>query len=75
MGIAARSLGVDISGATTRVEKEMANAPRRITRIAVRVRIPGTLDEGQRRKLEEAAHACPVHSVLNVDAPIFFDWD
>ena|SRR6185312_4801860 len=75
MGIAARSLGVDISGATAHVEKEMANAPRRISRIAVRIRVPAALDECQRRKLEEAAHACPVHNVLKIDAPILFEWD
>jgi putative redox protein len=75
MGIAARSLGVDISGATAHVQKEMANAPRRISRIAVKIRVPGVLDQRQRSKLEEAAHACPVHNVLKVDAPIFFDWD
>jgi putative redox protein len=75
MGIAARSLGVDISGATAHVEKEMADAPRRISRIAVKVRVPGVLDQRQRSRLEEAAHACPVHSVLKVDVPILFDWD
>lgn len=75
MGIAAHSLGIDISGATAHVEKEMANAPRRISKIAVRVRVSGALDEQQRQKLEEAAHACPVHNVLKVDAPILFEWD
>jgi putative redox protein len=75
MGIAARSLGLDISGATALVEKEMANAPRRIVKIAVRVHVPGAFDNVQRRKLEEAAHACPVHAALKVDAPISFDWD
>jgi uncharacterized OsmC-like protein len=75
MGIAARSLGVDISGATAHIEKEMENAPRRINKIAVRVRVPGALDKRYRPKLEEAAHACPVHNVMKVDAPIFFEWD
>jgi putative redox protein len=75
MGIAARSLGIDLSGATADVEKVMANAPRRISKMAVRVRVPGVLDERQRKQLEEAAHACPVHSVLNVDVPILFEWD
>ena len=75
MGIAARSLGVDISGATAHVEKEMANAPRRISKVAVKIRVPGALDERQRRKLKEAAHACPVHNVLKIDAPILFEWN
>ncbi len=75
MGIAARTLGVDITGATAHIEKEMANAPRRINRITVNVRVPGVLDQRQRSKLEEAAHACPVHNVLKLDAPILFEWD
>jgi putative redox protein len=75
MGIMARSLDIDITGATASVEKEMANVPRRIVRISVQVRVPGIFDEGRRRKLEAAAHACPVHNILNVEAPISFSWD
>lgn len=74
MGIAARSIGLDISGATAHVEKEMANVPRRISKIAVKIHVPGVLDQRQQKKLEEAAHTCPVHNVLKVDAPISFDW-
>lgn len=74
MGIAARSMNMDIAGATAIVTKEMANAPRRIARIAVNVRVPGKFDERQRIKLEAAAHACPVHNVLGIDAPITIDW-
>jgi putative redox protein len=75
MGIVARSLDIDITGATASVEKEMANTPRRIARISVHVHVPGAFEEGQRRKLETAAHACPVHNILNVEAPILFSWD
>jgi putative redox protein len=74
MGIMARSLDIDITGASASVEKEMANAPRRIARISVHVHVPVALEEDQRRKLESAAHACPVHNILNVDAPISFSW-
>jgi putative redox protein len=74
MGIAARSIDTDIPGATATVTKEMANAPRRIARIAVHVRVPGTFDQRQRTKLEAAAHACPVHNVLGIDAPIMIEW-
>jgi putative redox protein len=75
MGIMARSLDIDINGATASVEKVMANAPRRIAKISVHVRVPGVFEEGQRRKLETAAHVCPVHNILNVEAPITFTWD
>jgi putative redox protein len=51
MAIAARSIDTDIPGATATVAKEMEtipNMPRRISRIAVEVRIPGTFDRRQR---------------------------
>jgi uncharacterized OsmC-like protein len=74
MGIAARSMSIDITGATATVSKEMVNAPRRIARIAVAVRVPGSFDDRQRAKLEAAAHACPVHNVLGIEAPITVEW-
>lgn len=74
MGVAARSMDIDIPGATTTVSKEMANAPRRFAHLSVVVRIPGTFDDRQRRKLEAAAHACPVHNALAIAAPITFEW-
>ena len=43
MGIAAQAMDVDIGGATATITKEMANAPRRISRIAVALHVPGDL--------------------------------
>lgn len=74
MGITAQSMDVDIAGATATVSKEMANAPRRIAQMAVIVRVPGRFDDKQRRKLEAAAHACPVHNALGIKAPITIEW-
>lgn len=74
MEIAARSMDIGIDGATATVSKEMNGNPRRITHLSVIVRVPGTFDDRQRRKLEAAAHACPVHNALGIDAPIVFDW-
>jgi putative redox protein len=74
MGIAARSMDTDIAGATAILTKEMANGPRRIVRLAVDVRVPGNFNERQRAKLEAAAHACPVHNALKIDAPITIAW-
>lgn len=74
MGIAAQSMNIDVTGATATVTKEMANSPRRIARISVVVRVPGDLDAKQRQKLEMAAHACPVHNVLGIEAPIMMEW-
>nr|WP_236657554.1 OsmC family protein [Acidisarcina polymorpha] len=74
MGIMARSLDIDLTGATASIEKEMANAPRRIVKISVHVNVPRVFEDDHQRKLETAAHACPVHNILNVDAPISFSW-
>ena len=74
MGIMAQSLGLNITGATATVEKEMANAPRRIARISVQVHVPGVFQEDQRQRLEAAAHACPVHNILAIESPISFRW-
>lgn len=74
MEIAARSMDIGIAGATATVSKEMGGTPRRISHLSVIVRVPGTFDERQRRKLEVAAHACPVHNALGINAPIVFDW-
>ncbi len=74
MGVAAHSMNIDIPGVTATITKEMANAPRRFAHLSVAVKIPGSFDERQRRKLEAAAHACPVHNALGIDAPIVFEW-
>jgi putative redox protein len=76
MGIAARSLSADISGATATVEKEMANSPRQIARIAVAVRVPHDLEPDIIRRLEAAAHTCPVHNCLDpsLATPMTFTW-
>src|SRR5580658_4209287 len=68
MGIAARTLNIDISGATASVEKEMtATAPRKIQRLAVSIHIPRSPSPADREKLERAAHACPVSKSLHPD--------
>lgn len=77
MGIAARTLNIDISGATATVEKEMTAAPpRRIERLTVRIRVPQSISAENRQKLERAAHTCPVHKSLHPDiqTPIEFTW-
>lgn len=75
MAVTARTLGVAMEGASASVSKRMGNAPRRIVELAVDVHIPGHVDTAQRHRLEAAAHACPVHQVLAIDAPIRLRWD
>jgi putative redox protein len=77
MGIAARTLNIDISGTTASVEKEMTAAlPRRIQRLTVRIHVPHSPSPTDREKLERAAHTCPVHKSLHpdVEVPIVFTW-
>jgi putative redox protein len=77
MGIMARTLNIDISGATARVEKVMtAEGPRRIRSLSAKIRVPHSLSAEDRLKLERAAHTCPVHRSLHpdVEAPIEFEW-
>jgi len=77
IGINARTLNIDIAGATATVEKEMTAAPpRRIQRLSVKIRVPRELSSEDKEKLERAAHACPVHRSLHPDiqVPIEFTW-
>jgi putative redox protein len=77
MGILARTLQIDMSGATATVDKEMTSAPpRRIERLTVKIQMPAGISEENQVKLERAAHACPVHKSLHpdVELPISFTW-
>ena len=77
MGIMARTLGVDMSGAKATVTKEMTAAPpRMIARLAMTIQMPAGISEENRTKLERAAHTCPVHRSLHpdVEKPIDFVW-
>lgn len=68
MGIMARTLNLDIAGATAVAEKEMTTSgPRRIARLTVRIHVPQELGADDRLKLERAAHTCPVHKSLHPD--------
>jgi putative redox protein len=67
MGITARQLNVDISGATVSVDKKMGNAPRAIVQIDANVEMPELFDSDIRLALEKAAHSCPVHEALHPD--------
>ncbi|MCX7803634.1 MAG: OsmC family protein [Planctomycetota bacterium] len=73
MALVAKRSGVDIRGATVRVVKEMATAPsRRLGSLDVTVTLPPglKLSDADRRKLEAAAKACPVHESLHPEAKI-----
>ena len=77
MGILARTLNVDLAGATASVGKEMTSAPPRMIRqLTVKIRIPREVSPENRARLEHAAHTCPVAKSLgqSVQIPTEFSW-
>lgn len=61
MDIKARARGIALRGASARVVKHMAAAPRRVQRVEVHVELDGSrLSPEDRAFLEETAHTCPV---------------
>jgi putative redox protein len=76
MGIAARSLNVDLKGTRITVQKEMVANPRKIGKLAVKIVIPAKVTDEQKQKLEQAALTCPVHHSLHPDVqkPVEFVW-
>jgi putative redox protein len=77
MGIVARTLNVDLTGATATVDKEMSSTPpRKINRLTVAIRVPQTTSPENQQRLENAAHTCPVKRSLHpdIETPIEFVW-
>jgi putative redox protein len=71
MAIVAKRDGVPFESARAEVEKEMVSSPsRRIGSLEVTVHMPGSLSPEVRRKLEAAAHHCPVHNSLSPEVRI-----
>jgi uncharacterized OsmC-like protein len=76
MGIKARDLEVDLSGATAEVTKTMASNPRRIAKIKVVFNFPTSVDDKTKTILERTANTCPVHYSLHpdIEKDITFNW-
>ncbi len=69
--------GLELTGITAHVGKEMTPAPRKIGHLPLVVHLPASVTDEMRPRLEHAAHTCPVHASLHpdVDAPITFYYD
>ncbi|MGA8852907.1 MAG: OsmC family protein [Christiangramia sp.] len=65
MGIKADALEIDMKGTTAEVTKTMAAEPRRISKIEVNIKFPGSYDEKVTKILENTARNCPVLHSLN----------
>ncbi|UJH67937.1 OsmC family protein [Allomuricauda sp. SCSIO 65647] len=76
MGIKARDLDVDLKGSTAAVTKHMAANPRRISKIEVKMELPASVSEKNRKILVNTANTCPVHYSLHPDIEkvIDFQW-
>ncbi len=77
MGIVARTLGIDLAGATATVEKEMASTPpRKIHRLTVKIRVPQKTSRDNQERLENAANTCPVKKSIHpdIETPTEFVW-
>ncbi len=76
MGIKARDLTVDFSGATAEVTKIMAAEPRRISEIHVTFDMNVAVDDKTKTILERTAMTCPVFYSLHPDIKkeITFNW-
>lgn len=68
MGIAANNHGFELGDVHIRVEKHMAQAPRRVEKIILHVdMLNPDLNEHQRKLLETAGRNCPVAKSLHPD--------
>jgi putative redox protein len=77
MGIVAQRHNIDIAGARVRVTKEMVSQPsRRIGTLGVEIVMPKALGEDDQKRLENAAHTCPVAKSIHPDVkvPVTFKW-
>ena len=77
LGLVAERHQLDLRGTQVQVIKEMVQKPiRRIGALKTTVRFPAGLQVGDedRKRLETAAHQCPVHQSIHpdIDAPIDF---
>ena len=67
MGIAAESRGMDLKGTRSEITKVMGQNPRRINKVKIQIHFKNNYSKIERKILETAAHACPVHQSLHVD--------
>ena len=67
MAISANKYDIDMSGTNASVKKIMGSDPRRISEISIDINMNKNIEEKDRKRLERAALACPVHKSLHPD--------
>ena len=74
MGIVAERDGIKLEGTIAEVEKDMAENPRRIGEIKIKIKFSQKLNPEEREKLERAAKTCPVSGSLNENLKETFEF-
>lgn len=76
MALLAAKEGLTFGDASATVVKHMVGPPRRVGELTVELRMPRGVPAGQRARLEEIAHGCPVAKSLHPDVkvPMTFIW-
>ena len=67
MAISANKYDIDVTGTNASVKKIMGSDPRRISEISIDINMNKKIEEIDRKRLERAALACPVHKSLHPD--------
>ena len=67
MAISAKKYDIDVTGTNASVKKIMGSDPRRISEISIDINMNKNIEEKDRKRLERAALACPVHKSLHPD--------
>ena len=67
MAIAAEKNGINISETSASVKKIMGTSPRTISDIVIEIKMSKDIALKDRKRLEKAALACPVHKSLHPD--------
>ena len=71
MGIAAEDRGIDLKGATCRVEKHMStDSLRRVVRLVAEITFPAGIPLDKRGILEAVALHCPVSKTIHPDIDV-----
>lgn len=75
MGISAKKHDIDMSGAMISISKEMANNPRRVSKIALSIDMSSqSYSDKEKKILKAAAEGCPVELSLHEDMDLHMDW-
>lgn len=75
MGIAANTYGINIDNTEVEITKIMAEGPRRVAEIHVKIKFPPiAYSDKEKKLLEHTAHTCPVAKSLHPDLKVLTEF-